>query len=123
MEAPAGKPNATSSGLRCQLSMVEAQCFLKAAETHRLKLRLQETLKKIEEVATRLSCKICKKIFSGMLGYENLENDGIGKNTTDAVIPVALNCGHVFCGSCVSHARLCPHCRANIVGKQKVFFL
>ena len=134
-------PSNTKRGLG-GFSAAEIQC-LKASKASSEKLRLESCeaskvleevvcvwdlhlLTRLEEAVTMLSCKVCKKAYSAMLGHGNLGNNATPGQTLqakDVVSPVVLSCGHVFCGGCMRDALVCPHCRANIVGKQKVFFL
>ena len=80
----------------------------------------------LEEVKFRLSCKVCYEPFSAVLGFGGLDNGApMGTPTMSAranPMPVVLSCGHVFCCNCVSQAETCPHYRAAVVGKHKVFF-
>jgi hypothetical protein len=84
------------------------------------------SLKMLEEIKFRLSCKVCYEPFSDVLGVGGLDHDIFMKTPVMPAwanpTPVLLSCGHVFCCDCVNQAANCPCCRAPIVGKHRVFF-
>jgi hypothetical protein len=88
----------------------------------------EDNAKTLDEIAFRLSCKVCYEPFFTMLGskHGSLGNDAFMKAPTMPAWanpePIMLSCGHVFCCNCVRQICNCPSCKAAIVGKHKVFF-
>ena len=92
----------------------------------------EDKAKKLEEVASRLSCKVCYEPLFAML-WGPKHDEGLDSYTDTLMkaptvpawansVPVMLSCGHVFCCNCVRQICNCPSCKAAIVGKHKVFF-
>lgn len=98
------------------------ECLKEALE---ISEKIEENYKKkINAIMKEMRCETekCKNIISNVV--KEFETDNSCNICTEPLKdPVALDCGHVFCGICANVEDICPFCRANIQNRRQLYII